>query len=97
MDKRVNSFLALTISFILIVTVSSALYKDAAEMDFPFLYQVFENLDQECLLSDNDGFDKLGFTFLSLQSQLTSSLAEKPSYLFLKHLLPGQKSLVLRC
>lgn len=59
-DKKANSFLALTISFIIIVTVSSALYKDLAEMDFPFLYQVFEILDQECLLSDNDSFNKLG-------------------------------------
>ena len=94
-DKRVNSVLALTISFIIVVTFSSALYKDLAERNF--LYQVFETLDQECLLSDNDGFDKLGFTFLSLQSQLTSSLAEKPSYSFFETPSPNQQTLVLRC
>jgi hypothetical protein len=97
-DKKANSFLALTISFIVIVTVSSALYKDLAEMDFPFLYQVFEILDQECLSSDNDSFNKLGFTFFSPPlSQATSSLAEKPSYSFFETPSPNQQTLVLRC
>jgi hypothetical protein len=95
---KVDSFLAVAISFILFFTLISVLHQDLAETDILFSYQTLEVFDQECLLIyDDDSFNKLELTFFSDLSQPTFSLAKIPSYSFFETASLNQKTVVLRC
>ncbi|OGP87223.1 MAG: hypothetical protein A2156_09515 [Deltaproteobacteria bacterium RBG_16_48_10] len=96
--KRADSVLVKVISLTFFITLSLGLYEDLMKVDYDFPCESIWKYRQECWLSsDDDAFDRLGFTSCSVLPEPTSSLAGKTSNYTTETPYLCQRNPILRC
>ena len=96
--RVIRPILAVGIALILLVSLTSYVFKDSAETDSPLPHLAFENADQEYpVVYDPDSDDTPGPTLFSVLPDANIGLLKENLCLLLDTPSLCQKSPVLRC